>query len=67
MRQSSCERGDPSGADGAQGEWMPGGMGRSGSSNKRLATSKGILPGASVRNSAHGKGHEEGGLAYAKA
>ena len=23
------------------------------------------LPGASVRNSAHGKGHEEGGLAYA--
>ena len=24
------------------------------------------LPGASVRNSAHGKGHEEGGLAYAK-
>ena len=27
----------------------------------------GILPGASVRNSAHGKGHEEGGLAYAKA
>ena len=25
------------------------------------------LPGASVRNSAHGKGHEEGGLAYAKA
>ena len=27
----------------------------------------GYLPGASVRNSAHGKGHEEGGLAYAKA
>ena len=26
-----------------------------------------FLPGASVRNSAHGKGHEEGGLAYAKA
>ena len=26
-----------------------------------------ILPGARVRNSAHGKGHEEGGLAYAKA
>ena len=25
-----------------------------------------FLPGASVRNSAHGKGHEEGGLAYAK-
>ena len=25
------------------------------------------LPGTSVRNSAHGKGHEEGGLAYAKA
>ena len=25
------------------------------------------LPGVSVRNSAHGKGHEEGGLAYAKA
>ena len=25
------------------------------------------LPGASMRNSAHGKGHEEGGLAYAKA
>jgi len=25
------------------------------------------LPGASVRNSARGKGHEEGGLAYAKA
>ena len=27
----------------------------------------GWLPGASMRNSAHGKGHEEGGLAYAKA
>ena len=26
-----------------------------------------ILPGASVRNSAHGKGHEEVGLAYTKA
>ena len=26
-----------------------------------------ILPGASLRNSAHGKGHEEGGLAYTKA
>ena len=26
-----------------------------------------IVPGASVRNSAHGKGHEEGSLAYAKA
>ena len=25
------------------------------------------LPGASMRSSAHGKGHEEGGLAYAKA
>ena len=25
------------------------------------------VPGASVRNSAHGKGHEEGGLAYSKA
>ena len=25
------------------------------------------VPGASVRNSAHGKGHEEGGSAYAKA
>ena len=25
------------------------------------------LPGASVRNSAHGKGREEGGLAYTKA
>ena len=25
------------------------------------------VPGASVRNSAHGKGHEERGLAYAKA
>ena len=25
------------------------------------------VPGASVRNSAHGKGHEEGSLAYAKA
>ena len=25
-----------------------------------------LVPGASVRNSTHGKGHEEGGLAYAK-
>ena len=25
------------------------------------------MPGASMRNSAHGKGHEEGGSAYAKA
>ena len=32
---------------------------------KMLAEGK--VPGASVRNSAHGKGHEEGGLAYAKA
>ena len=31
---------------------------------KMLAEGK--VPGASVRNSAHGKGHEEGGLAYAK-
>ena len=29
--------------------------------------SNGFLPGASMRNSTHGKGHEEGGLAYAKA
>ena len=28
---------------------------------------QGRVSGASVRNSAHGKGHEEGGLAYAKA
>ena len=28
---------------------------------------EGQVPGASVRNSAHGKGHEEGGLAYTKA
>ena len=28
---------------------------------------RGRLLGASVRSSAHGKGHEEGGLAYAKA
>ena len=28
--------------------------------------SKALVPGASVRNPAHGKGHEEGGLAYAK-
>ena len=27
----------------------------------------GFLPGASVRSSSHGKGHEEGGSAYAKA
>ena len=26
-----------------------------------------LMPGASVRNSVHGKGHEEGGLAYTKA
>ena len=32
-----------------------------------LSCSSSSLPGASVRNSAHGKGHEEGGLAYAKA
>ena len=30
-------------------------------------TLKSLLLGASVRNSAHGKSHEEGGLAYAKA
>ena len=28
---------------------------------------RGRLPGASMRNSTHGKGHEEGGSAYAKA
>ena len=36
----------------------------------RFGRSKTILmdmPGASMRNSAHGKGHEERGLAYAKA
>ena len=32
-----------------------------------LKTETTQVPGASVRNSAHGKGHEEGGLAYAKA
>ena len=32
-----------------------------------IGEGNGNLPGASVRNSAHGKGHEEGGLAYAKA
>ena len=32
-----------------------------------IPCSLGNVPGASVRNSAHGKGHEEGGLAYAKA
>ena len=31
-----------------------------------IGEGNGNLPGASVRNSAHGKGHEEGGLAYAK-
>ena len=35
--------------------------------NKLKHSGKKCLPGASVRNSAHGKGHEEGGLAYAKA
>ena len=35
---------------------------------RRAACGRGKkLPGASVRNSAHGKGHEEGGLAYTKA
>ena len=42
MRRSSCEQGGPSRGDGAQGEWMPRGMGRGGSGNKRLATYKGI-------------------------
>ena len=32
-----------------------------------LSYRKTAMPGASVRNSTHGKGHEEGGLAYAKA
>ena len=32
-----------------------------------IGEGNGNLPGASVRNSAHGKGHEERGLAYAKA
>ena len=40
-------------------------------SNKLFITcqvpTKYLLPGASVRNSAHDKGHEEGGLAYAQA
>ena len=34
-------------------------------SYKKWKTKK--MSGASMRNSAHGKGHEEGGLAYAKA
>ena len=38
-------------------------------SENKLVVTRGEreVPGASVRNSAHGKGHEEGGLAYAKA
>ena len=32
-----------------------------------MRSNQSFLPGASVRNSTHGKGHEEGGLAYAKA
>ena len=31
-----------------------------------VVNNTGLLPGASVRNSARGKGHEEGGSAYAK-
>jgi len=31
-----------------------------------MVFSDSFLPGASVRNSARGTGHEEGGLAYAK-
>jgi len=34
---------------------------------KNIALTSGPLPGASMRNSTHGKGHEEGGSAYAKA
>ena len=34
---------------------------------KGCGFSTGHVLGASVRNSAHGKGHEEGSLAYAKA
>ena len=34
---------------------------------KRHLLLGGKVPRASVRNSTHGKGHEEGGLAYAKA
>ena len=33
----------------------------------RVTLKNAFVPGASVRNSARGKGHEEGGLAYAKA
>jgi len=33
----------------------------------KMRNSGSRVPGASVRNSAHGKGHEEGGSAYAKA
>ena len=38
-------------------------------SENKLVVTRGEreVPGASVRNSAHGKGHEEGGLAYSKA
>ena len=32
----------------------------------QTCTGERSVPGASVRNSAHGKGHEEGALAYAK-
>ena len=38
-----------------------------GSCSQGYGFSCGHVPGASVRNSAHGKGHEEGSLAYAKA
>ena len=48
-------------------------LGQKGPLGKEIATHSNSLAwkipcaGARVRNSAHGKGHEEGGLAYAKA
>ena len=62
-KESACNAGDP-------GSIL--GLGRFPWRRERLPTpvywpGEFYVWGASVRNSAHGKGHEEGGLAYAKA
>ena len=55
------------GSDGKESACDAGDLGSILRSDRSLGEGNGNLPGASVRNSAHGKGHEEGGLAYAKA
>ena len=58
--------GFPSGTDGKESACNGGDLGSISRLGRSLGEGHGNLLGASVRHSAHGKGHEEGGSTYAK-